>query len=179
MDFRRGIPMYRIAAPVLLLLAVLAACTATKPVSYPMRTTLPFGSIEMTVDSTESTLDMERQALLVHIRMSNLEGERQARVAGQSWNQLFQVSDGKGKKYNCRRFLPADAYYQNFSGGTRGGEKAWGGSRAPEDTYLTVPTQWIARFDVPADASGFTLLIDSARFHTGTQPAYMAVALDR
>jgi len=157
-----------------LLLVSLVACIATKPVSYPMRSPLPFGTIQMTVDGTESSSELSRQALLVHIRMYNMEGESQARVAGQSWNQLFQVSDRNGKKYNCRRFLPADYYYQNFSGVPRGGERL-----SPEDAYSPVPTEWIARFDVPSDAQGFTLLIDSTHFHTGTQPAYLAVPLDR
>ena len=164
---------------VAMLALFLTACTHTVPVSYPMRTVLPFGKVQMTVESTEATSDMSRKGILVHARMDGLEGESQARVAAQSWNQLFQLTDRNGKKYNCYRVLPTDVYYQNFSGGTRGGEKAWSPRGSQEDAYSPVPTDWILRFNVPLDAEGFTLLVDNSRFNTGTQPAYIAVPLDR
>jgi hypothetical protein len=163
----------------LVLVASLAACTHTAPVSYPMRTVLPFGKVQMSVDGTEATSDLSRKGILVRATMSGLEGESQARVAAQSWNQLFQLTDRNGKKYNCYRVLPTEVYYQAFNGGTRGGERAWSPERSGEDAYSPVPTDWILRFNVPLDAEGFTLLIDNSRFNTGTQPAYIAVALDR
>jgi hypothetical protein len=155
--------------------ASLTACTHTQPVSYPMRAVLPLGKVEMTVESTEATSDMSRTGLLVHVRLDNLDGEAQARVAGQSWCHLFHVTDRDGKKFNCRRFLPADSYYQNFADG---GHKAWERGWSQEDAYSPVPTEWIIRFDVPLDAAGFTLFIDNT-FHQGTQPSDMSVALDR
>ena len=156
------------------LAASLLACH-TQPVSYPMRSTLPLGQVEMTIESTEASSDMSRMALLVHVRMDNFDGESQARVAGQSWNQLFEVTDRNGKKYHCRRFLPTDSYYRGF---TDGSGHAWERGRSEEDAYSPIPTDWIMRFDVPLDASGFTLLVDN-RFHQGTQPSNISVPLDR
>ena len=42
----------------------------------------------------------------------------------------------------------------------------------------TAPVSYPMRA-VPLDAEGFTLLVDNSRFNTGTQPAYIAVPLDR
>ncbi len=158
-----------------MLAALLTACTHTAPVSYPMRAVLPLGQVQMTVESTEASSDMSRKALLVHVRMDNFEGESHARVAGQSWNQLFRVADRNGKKYNCRRFLPTDSYYRSFADG---GHRAWERGRTEEDAYSPIPADWIMRFDVPLDAEGFSLLVDN-RFHQGTQPSDIRVALDR
>ena len=156
-------------------LALLMLACHTQPASYPMRSTLPLGQVEMMIESTETSSDISRMALLVHVRMANFDGEKQARVAGQSWNQLFQVTDRKGKKYNCWRFLPTDSYYRGF---TDGSGHAWERGRTQEDAYSPIPTDWIMRFDVPLDASGFTLLVDN-RFHYGTQPSDITVPLDR
>jgi len=170
---------YGIATAALLLLASRIACTEAKPTNYPMHTPFGFGNTQVTVDSTEASSDMSRKAILVHITMNNLDGESQARVASQSWDQWFRLRDQNGKKYKCRRFLPTDYYYQNFHYEGRGGERAWGGSRSPEDAFSPVPTDWIARFDVPLDAEGFALLLDNMTFHQGGQPVAIAVPLDR
>jgi hypothetical protein len=165
------------AAPVLLL-AFLTACTEVKPASYPMRAALPFGTVAMSVQSTEASSDLSKQSILVHVRMENLEAESQARVASQSWDQLFKLVDRDGKKYKCHRFLPTDYYYENYHYGGRGGEQAWS-SRDKEDIFSTVPKDWIMHFDVPSEAGGFTLLINNLTFHAGSQPMSIAVPLDR
>ena len=172
-------PRVYCSAVALTLAAFLVACTEAKPVSFPMRTALPFGSVQMTVESTEATSDMNRKGILVHARMEGLEGESQARVAAQSWDQLFRLADRDGKKYRCRRILPTDIYYHSFNAGTRGGEAPYDRHYSEEDAYTPVPTDWILRFDVPLDAEGFTLLIDNMRFHKGDQPVAIGVPLDR
>jgi hypothetical protein len=160
----------------ILFLVSLLACTEIKPDSYAMGSAVPFGSVGFSVRSTESTSDMNGKAILVHARMESLEGQEQARVASQSWQSFFNLVDHNGKKYKCRRILPTDYYYQNYSGGTSRGEKAWGKSLDPETAFSPVPTDWILRFDVPLEAEGFTLVIDNMSFH---RPGVMAVPLDR
>ena len=102
--------------------------------------------------------------------MEKLEGQEQARVASQSWDQLFMLADRNGKKYKCHRFLPTDYYYKNYANM---------GGRGADDSFSTVPTQWIMHFDVPLDAEGFTLLLNNMTFHAGSQPMSIAVRLDR
>jgi hypothetical protein len=131
----------------------------------------------MSVNSTGVSSDLDKQSILVYVRMESLEGQEQARVASQSWDQWFKLADQNGKKYRCRRFLPADYYYRGFS--QVGGVSS--GGRQPQDQnwFSPVPTQWIMHFDVPLEARGFTLLINSMTFHTAGQPVAIAVKLDR
>ncbi len=144
-----------------------------------MHSPFGFGNTTVKVDSTEASSDMDRKAILVHMTMNGLDGESQARVASQSWNQWFRLADRNGKKYKCFRFLPTDYYYQSFHYGGRGGERAWDRSLTPENAFSPVPSDWIAHFNVPLDAEGFTLLMDNMTFHQGSQPVAIAVPLDR
>lgn len=161
-----------------LLLLFLNACTDPTPTKYAMHTPFGFGNTQITVDSTEATEDMNKKSILVHLRMTNLDGASQARVASQSWDQWFKLTDRNGKKYKCFRFQPTDYYYQNFHYAGRGGEQAWS-SQDKEDIFSTVPSDWIMHFDVPSDAEGFTLLLNNMTFHQGSQPVAIAVPLDR
>ena len=159
-----------------LILAASLACTEPTRTSYPMRTTFDFGNVRMSVDSTESTSDINKKAIIVHATVNNFDGDAQARVASQSWNQWFKLADKDGKKYRCVRFQPTDMYYQGFSDG---GHRAWASKNEREDYFATLPSSWVMHFDVNGDADGFTLLINNMSFHQGSQPVAIAVPLDR
>jgi len=171
-----GLARSFIAAITLLLTVVLGSCAEPTPASYPMRTVLPFGTVNLSVNSTAVSSDLDKQSILVYVRMESLEGQAQARVASQSWDQWFKLADQNGKRYRCRRFLPADYYYRNFS---QVGGAAFGNQKQDQDSFSPVPTQWIMHFDVPLEAQGFTLLINNRTFHTSGQPVAIAVKLDR
>jgi hypothetical protein len=178
MHFRQNIiarpAVISITTIALLLVIALDSCREPTPASYPMRAALPFGTVHMSVNSTEVSSDLDKQSILVYVRMESLEGQEQARVASQSWNQWFTLADQTGKKYRCRRLLPADEYYRNFS--QVGGANKWG--RPPQDQNSFSPTQWILHFDVPLEVRGFTLIINNSTFHTSGQPEAIAVKLD-
>jgi len=166
-----------IASITLLLVVVLGSCAEPTPASYPMRAVLPFGTVNMSVNSTGVSSDLDKQSILVYVRMESLEGQEQARVASQSWDQWFKLADQNGKKYRCRRFLPADSYYRSFS--QVGGASSLGKQAEDRNSFSPVPTQWIMHFDVPLEARGFTLLINNMTFHTAGQPVAIAVKLDQ
>ena len=165
-----------IATFTVLVVVVLGSCTEPAPASYPMRAVLPFGTVNLSVNSTSVSSDLDKRSILVYVRMESLEGQEQARVASQSWDQWFKLADQAGKKYKCRRFLPADYYYRSFS---HVGGPTFGNQTPDPDSFSPVPTQWIMHFDVPLDAQGFTLLINNMTFHTAGQPVAIAVKLDR
>ncbi len=171
------LPRGRGAAAVVLV-ASLCACIEPKPVSYPTGTTLPFGKIGMSVHGTEASSEGSHKSVLVHVTMSNLESQSQARVASQSWQQFFRLEDRNEKTYRCRYILPSDYYYKKLAERDYRGTSAWGNTWSDESTS-SIPTEWVLLFQVPLDAQGFTLLVNNSTFGTSGQPGRIAVALDR
>lgn len=161
-----------------LLLVWLSACSEPTPVSFPMRSVLPFGSLGMVVDNTEVTEKENKNSILVHVSISQFDDPGQARVASESWQRWFWLVDGAGNRYKCKYILPSNYYYRKLSEKNSNGVRSWGQTWADETTN-TPPREWILLFQTPADTRGFTMIVDNESFGNRGQPLRIAVPLDR
>jgi len=160
------------------LLLSLVGCTEPTPVSFPMRTVLPFGSLGMMVDNTEVTEKENKSSVLVHVSISQFDDPVQASVASESWQRWFWLLDDAGNRYKCQYILPSNYYYRKLSERDPRGPRAWARTWADEAT-VTPPREWILWFQAPVDARGFTLIVDNESFGKRGQPLRLAVPLNR
>ena len=169
----------RSSAAGLLALLSLIACndlTEHQRTPYAVGAPIPFYNLQLYVQGTGVSSNLDRHSIEVRLHMSGFEGQGQARVASESWQRFFKLVDRDGKKYSCKKLLPADEYYRSGYESERQGSRANPWQR---DSWADVPTQWILQFETPLDAQDFTLLIDNMSPHRGDQPEYMSVRLDR